>query len=131
MKKIIIAFIFIATSLFSQQLHWVKELDDAYDLAEKEHKSVMVILSQKGCPACKYMKGVVLKNTNVIKTFNKDFIGVHLDIHHDSVPLELEHFVTPTLYFLSADEEILHRINGYKNDKEFLEALDTAKMLRD
>ena len=130
MNKILVMLLLLV-NVYGAQLNWMSDLDDAYDVAEKEHKIVFVILSQKGCPACNYMKDVVLKNKDVIKEFNKDFIGVHLDIHHDSVPLELEHFVTPTLYFLSTDEEILHRINGYKNDKEFLEALDTAKMLRD
>ena len=130
MKKILFILLFLI-NVYGAELNWINDLDDAYDVAEKENKIVFVILSQKGCPACKYMKNVVLKNADVIKEFNKDFIGVHLDIHHDSVPLELEHFVTPTLYFLNADEEILYRINGYKNDKEFLEALDTVKMLEE
>ena len=130
MKKIILILLFVGTSLIAE-LNWIDDLDDAYDVAQEEHKIVFVILSQKGCPACNYMKDTVLKNKDVIKEFNKDFVAVHLDIHHDAVPLELEHFVTPTLYFLNADEEILFRINGYKNDKEFLEELDTVKMIND
>jgi len=129
-KKILLTLLFIVNA-HATQLNWISDLDDVYDIADKEHKIVFVILSQKGCPACKYMKNTVLKNKDVIKEFNKNFIGVHLDIHHDSVPLELEHFVTPTLFFLNADEEILYRINGYKNEKEFLDELDTVKMIND
>jgi len=95
----------LASSLFAD-LNWLKDLDDAYDKAENEKKIVMVVLSQRGCPACIYMENVVFKNKDVIEFFNKYFIGVNLDIHHDSVPLELEHFVTPTIYFLTSDEKI-------------------------
>lgn len=119
MKKIIILFFFLVNALMAD-VHWVKELDDAYDIAEKEHKIVFVILSQKGCPACQYMKNVVLKNENVVKEMSKDFVAVHLDIHKDFVPLALEHFVTPTLFFLNSDEKILYKVNGYKNAKELL-----------
>ncbi len=129
MKKIIVILLFVVSSLLAE-IHWVKDLEDAYDIAEKENKIVFVILSQKGCPACKYMKEVVLKNDNVIQEFNKDFVAVHLDIHTDPVPLELEHFVTPTLFFLNSEEEILYKINGYKNEKEFLDELDTVVMLK-
>ncbi len=119
MKKIVIIFFFLVNALMAD-VHWVKELDDAYDIAAKEHKIVFVILSQKGCPACKYMKNVVLKNDNVVKEMRKNFVAVHLDIHEDFVPLALEHFVTPTLFFLNSDEKILYKVNGYKNAKEFL-----------
>jgi len=129
MKNIILIMLFVTSSLFAQ-INWVKDLYDAYDIAEKEHKIVFVILSQKGCPACNYMKDVVLKNKTVIEKFNKGFVGVHLDIHEDPVPLELEHFVTPTLYFLNSDEEILYRINGYKNAKEFIDELKKVNLMK-
>jgi len=129
MKKIFLITILLVSSLLAD-LNWIKDLDDAYDKAEDEKKIVMVILSQQGCPACKYMNNVVLKDKEVVQEFNKNFLGVHLDIHHDAVPLELEHFVTPTVYFLTADEEILFRIDGYKNAKEFLDELDTVVMLK-
>jgi|FLOH01.1.fsa_nt_gi thiol-disulfide isomerase/thioredoxin len=130
MKKILLTLLFLTSSLFAE-LNWVENLEDAYDVAEKENKIVFVILSQRGCPACKYMKDIVLEDANVIEELNKDFVAVYLDIHHDDVPLELEHFVTPTLYFLDSNEKILHRTNGYENIKEFLEDLDSAKMQRD
>jgi len=130
MKKIFLTLMFIATSLFAE-VHWFNNLEDAYDVAEKEHKILFVILSQEGCPACIYMKNVVLKDTNVMKNLNKNYISVHLDIHHDDIPLELEHFVTPTLYYLNSDEEILYRKNGYENVKELLDDLDSVNIQED
>jgi len=129
MKKVVVSILLLASSLLAD-LNWMKDLDDAYDKAEVENKIVMVILVQQGCPACKYMEDIVLKDKDVIQIFNKNFIGVLLDIHHDSVPLELEHFVTPTIYFLTSEEEILYKIDGYKNEKEFIDELDTVLMLK-
>ncbi len=126
MKKILIIVAFLATSLFAS-MNWVGELEDAYDKAESGHKIVMVILTQKHCPACEYMENVVLKNDKVIKEFNKNFLAVKLDIHEDYVPLELKHFATPTIYFLDSDEKILKRINGYENEKDFIDELKKVK----
>ncbi len=119
---------FLASSLFAQ-MNWIGDLEDAYDNVETNKKIIMVMLSQKGCPPCKYMKSIVFKDDKVIKEFNKSFLAVELDIHEDAVPLELENFGTPTFYFLNADEEILGRFVGYKNEKDFLDELDTVLML--
>ncbi len=126
MKRMLLVVVFLTTTLFSS-MNWVGELEDAYDKAEKENKIIMVMLSQKGCPACKYMKESVLRNESVIKVFNKNFIAVHLDIHEDYVPLALEHVVTPTFYFLNADEKILGVIHGSKNEKDLLDELEKVK----
>jgi thiol:disulfide interchange protein DsbD len=126
MKKILIIMAFLATLLFAQ-MNWVGNLDDAYDKAEAQNKIILVMLSQKGCPPCKYMKTIVFKDKKVIQEFNKNFIAVELDIHEDSVPLQLVNFGTPTFYFLNADEEILDRFVGYKNQKDFLAALQDVK----
>ena len=123
MKKIILIMFFVSSSLFAQ-LNWMNNVYDAYERAEKEKKMVFVIISLKGCSSCAYMYDVVFKNQNVIKALEKDFVAVHLDILEDFVPLELEHFVTPTLYFLDSNEKVLHRINGYKNEKDFLDTLE-------
>ena len=128
MKKLLII-AFLATSLLAQ-MNWIDDLEDAYDNAEANNKIIMVMLSQKGCPPCKYMKTIVFKNDNVIKEFNKSFLAVELDIHEDSVPLELVNFGTPTFYFLNADEEILDRFVGYKNEKDLLDELQKVKNLQ-
>jgi len=123
-KKIFITMLILASSLFAS-FEW--DIDDAYDMAKKEKKSVMVMFSQKGCPACIYMKDVVLKNRAVIKAIKSDYVAVHIDIHEDFMPDGLEVFATPTFYFLNADGKVLERVNGYKNAKDFLEKLKNNK----
>ncbi len=125
MKKIVL----LLCVLFYPLLAEVKYTDmfDAYDIAAKEHKLVLVMLSQKGCAGCQYMEGVVFENKDVNAYLKKEYITVHLDIHEDAVPLELEHFATPTFYFLDADENILKRLNGGENAKDFLNTLKEVR----
>jgi len=129
MKKIVLIIAFLITSVFAD-INWVDDIDDAYDKAAKENKNVMVMLSRKGCPACKYMKDVVFKDKNFSKRFNRDLIAVHIDIHKDFMPDGLEFFATPTFYFLDANEKKLHRINGAHNSKEFAEELELFNLLK-
>ncbi len=123
MKRILLIIAFLVTSAFAN-INWAEDIDEAYELAEKENKSVMVMLSLKGCPACKYMKNVVFEDKKFMTYFNKHFIAVHVDIHRDFIPDGLEYFATPTFYFLDANEKILYRINGSHNTREFLDELE-------
>ena len=122
MKNILLTGLFLVVSAFGD-IQWAEDIEDAYEVAAKENKKVMVMLSRKGCPACEYMEGIVFKDKKFVKFFNKDFIAVHIDIHEGFVPEGLEYFATPTFYFLNADEKVLYRINGAHNSKEFTEEL--------
>ena len=126
MKKILLLITLLLSSLVAD----VKYIDlfDAYDNAKAQHKTVMIMLSQKGCPGCAYMEDVVFNNTDVAKQLAENYIVVHLDVHEDSIPAGLEYFATPTFYFLDADKKVLKRLNGGENAKEFSETLSTLKV---
>ena len=124
MKKLLLLSFFI-TSLFAK-LEW-GDIFDAFDEAKEQNKKVMIMLSQRGCSGCEYMKSVVLEDKNVQKVLKKEYIAVHIDIHEDSVPENLKYFATPTFYFLDKNETILKRLNGGQNAKDFLETLQKIK----
>ena len=129
MKKIVLIIAFLITSVFAD-VNWVEDIDDAYEIAAKENKKVMVMLSRTGCPACEYMKDVVFQDKNFIARFNKGLVAVHVDIHKDFMPEGLEFFATPTFYFLDSNEKKIHRINGAHNSKEFSEELELFNLLK-
>jgi len=124
MKKIAAVLVLLSMTLFAE----VKFTDmfDAYDEAKAQKKLVLVMLSQEGCSGCEYMKNVVYKNKDVSKYISDNYIAVYLDIYAEPVPEELEHFATPTYYFLDEDENILKRINGGENAKDFLKSLQSV-----
>ncbi len=123
MKKIVLIIAFLITSAFGD-INWAEDIEDAYEIAAKNNKKVMVMFSRKGCSACEYMKDIVFKDKKFVNFFNKDFIAVHIDIHKDFLPEGLEYFATPTFYFLDSNEKVLYRINGAHNSKEFTEEFE-------
>ncbi len=125
MKKILILITFLLSSLMADVKY--TDLFDAYDNAKAQHKTVMIMLSQKGCPGCSYMKNVVFNNKNIAKKLKKYYIVVHLDVHEDSIPDGLKYFATPTFYFLNADKKVLKRLNGGENAKDFSTTLSALK----
>ena len=129
MKKIVLIILFLVSSVFAD-INWVEDIDDAYEIAAKENKKVMVMLSKEGCSACDYMKGIVFKDKNFSNRFNRGLVAVHIDIYKDFMPDGLEFFATPTFYFLDANEKIIHRINGAHNSKDFSEELELFNLLK-
>lgn len=127
LKVFLIASLFIS-SLFAE-IEWMK-YDEAMEVAKKENKIVMVMLSREGCPACEYMKDIVFENDAVLAEFNKDFIGVHLDIHNDYIPDEFSYIGTPTFHFLNKHERKIERIDGGVNARDFTVKMKETKTKR-
>ena len=125
MKKILLSLALLVSVAFANVSY--TDIFDAYDKAEQEHKTVMVMLSQEGCPGCEYMENIVFNNADIAKTLTNDFIVVHVDVYKDGIPDGLEFFATPTFYFLDADENILKRLNGGQNAKDFSDTLKKFK----
>lgn len=99
---------------------------DAYEMAAKNNKLVLVMLSQKGCPGCEHMKEIVFEEKGVNSFMQKNFEIVHVDVYEEGAPDGLDFFGTPTFYILDADENILKRVNGGQNPQEFLTTLKSV-----
>jgi len=123
--KKIIFILLLVSSVFADVVY--RDLFDAYDDAHKEHKTVMLMISQEGCPGCEYMESVVFNNKDVAKALKDDFIVIHIDKHKDSVPNGLEYFATPTFFFLDENEKVLKRLTGGENAKDFVATLKAMK----
>lgn len=126
MKKIILLITLFASSLLAE-IEFMK-YKDALIKAKEEDKVVMVMLSREGCPACEYMIDIVFENDNVIDEFNKDFIGVYLDIHDDYIPSDFSFIGTPTFHFVNKSERKLDRIDGGVNAKDFTIKMREVKL---
>jgi len=125
MKKILLGLLLLVTSVLADVEY--RDLFDAYDDAKAQHKTVMLMISQEGCPGCEYMESVVFNNTDVAKALKDNFIVIHIDKHKDSVPNGLEYFATPTFFFLDENEKVLKRLTGGENAKDFVATLEAMK----
>ena len=126
MKKLILIFTLLTTLLSAGEIKWVEDYDDAIEMAQKNNKVVMVMLSREGCPACEYMEDIVFTNDEVLKILNKDFIPVHIDIYKGFVPDGLTYIGTPTFHFVNKNEKIIDTLVGGKNSKTFMEKLSAV-----
>ena len=128
MKKTVLILALLFSSLFAE-IEWMG-YDAALQKAGKENKIVMVMLSKEGCPACEYMMDIVFEDDNVIEEFNRDFIGVHLDIHEDYIPDEFTYIGTPTFHFVNKHGRKIGRIDGGVNVRDFTATMREVKASR-
>jgi len=126
MKKIALL-LTLTVSLLMAELTWAPGYDAAMEQASKEGKLVMVMLTREGCPACEYMKDVVLDDDDVIDELELGFVPVLLDIHNDMIPSGLGYIGTPTFHFLTAGGRKVARLDGGANVMDFTEKMREAK----
>ena len=119
----------LMVSLLSADIRWAEDLDDALEIAQKEDKIVMMMFSMRGCRACRFMERKVYAEPKVTKAFNKDFIGVHIDVKEDFVPKGYDYFATPTLFFIDKDKKLLDKQVGGLRDYQFLDKLSEVRKL--
>ena len=74
MKKLLLTLILLTNTLMAD-LVWL-DYDVAVEQAQKSDKVVMVMLSQKGCPACEYMTDIVFKDKNIEAELSNKFLVV-------------------------------------------------------
>ena len=132
MKKISILFLLLTFSIFAD-INWQKDLATAFDLAKKEHKTVMIFVEGEHCRWCKKMRHRTLSEESVEKKLQA-FISVKIS-EEDSVAMnelpEIEG--VPTIFFMSEDKKVLDKVAGYYPAEVFLSMLeditDMAKKL--
>ena len=103
-------------------LAWL-DYDIAVEQAQKSDKIVMVMLSQKGCPACEYMTDIVFKDKNIQAELSNKFLVVYTDIYTGFVEEGMSYAGTPTFYFLDKNEKTLDRFSGGLNVRDFSKKL--------
>lgn len=128
-KKIILIATFMSVTLLAD-MNWSANLGLAYDMAERDDKLVMVMLTQTGCPGSATMESGALIEQKVVDSLNKDFMVVQLNVDDDDISSILVYSETPTFYFLNSEKEILDVFKGIKNEQEFLEQLEKVKALK-
>lgn len=135
MKNIIfyIAFICLLTvSLSAQEDHIKFEKEAWSDILKKaavENKVIFMDAYTTWCGPCKKMSRDVFTTKEVADYFNSNFINVKMDMEKgEGIGLSQEYNVIayPTLLFIGADGNIVHRAVGYHNTDKFLELGETA-----
>ncbi|CAA6813491.1 MAG: Unknown protein [uncultured Sulfurovum sp.] len=128
MKLIVIfIFLFVGILLIKEQTFKASDkmtYEQALVLSKEHNKSIMLKLTAENCKYCIKMDKEVLANPEVEQFLFKHFISVTINVDREVVPLGIEHNITPTFIFVNKDEEILSKLPGSWNKKDFMDLLN-------
>ncbi len=126
MKLLIFLLLLLTNTLFAE-ITWTLYDDEIIEKIKSKKKSLMVMITRPNCDACWFMKEIIFKKPAVSDVVVKNFVAINIDISEDFVPDEFPYFATPTFYFLNTKGEIVERLNGAANEKDFLEFIRKVK----
>jgi len=130
MKKILTVVLFsmiflsCESKVSSDEKREISKYEKAIAKVNKSSKIVMLKLTSEDCHFCKKMDKAVLADKEVALFLDKNFILVEIDIKKEKLPLALEYKVTPTFFFIGKDEEIIYKMQGSWNKKDFMDLLE-------
>jgi thioredoxin-related protein len=97
--------------------------------AKKENKALFILFSTKYCRWCNKLKETTLKDSEIIRRLNEEFIVLFLDRDNNSYPKKYKVRGVPALYLTDKNEEIFTTIVGYhKNPKDYLKWFNYIKI---
>ncbi len=126
----------ISVSLFAsntlvEKLGYLTNYEKAVKDAIESHKPVMMVIGTTTCPWCKKFENQVLQKNNINKIVQTSFTPLVLNKDHDHYPKD--RFVAkgvPTTFFINPlSYELIHTVEGYKHQNQFIKELETAKNL--
>lgn len=125
MKKIIMGILVLTSALFS--VEWVKDINTALTLAQKEHKNIMVLVEGENCRWCKKMKHRTLTDESVEKRLEK-FVLVKV-MREDGNAMAVLPPVegVPTIFFMKENKAVIEEVIGYFNVEDFISYIDDVE----
>jgi len=111
---------FFISPLFGGDIDWIASLNKAKELAKKDNKIIMLMITQPNCRACDFMKYATFKNDDIIDEVNNFFIPLMLDKSDVSGYIR----GTPTFRFYTPQgKRLKYKLIGGMNYKVFLPKL--------
>ena len=103
-------------------------MESALVLAKKEHKNVMVMVSEDNCRWCVKMKEKTLSKSCVIKRL-QNYVLVSVKRSDKNAIKNLTDFegIIPSFFFMKADKEPLDSIIGYFHADDFIRYVDEVE----
>jgi thioredoxin-related protein len=124
-KRIIFS-LFLLSPLFGQEINWVNSWNEAKEIAKKENKLIMLMVTQPHCRACDFMKYATLKKESVESEINNYFVPIALD--KSELPESFYVRGTPTFRFYTPEAKRLkYKLIGGLNYKVFLPKLQRLR----
>ncbi len=97
--------------------------NEALEEAKKAGKPIFVDAYAEWCGPCKRMAATTFKDSEVGEYFNKNFVNVKIDAEKgEGINFRKKYPVSafPTLFFISADDDLIHKAVGAQDVKGLL-----------
>ena len=130
MKLILLILIFIS-SLYSYELNWLHDYNQALKQAKKEHKDVYLFVGADECRFCDRFKELTLSKKDVINTLKKEYVLLYLSRDQHKIPKHFAIRGVPRHYFLTPTGKIIHEDLGSREPAGFYGMLDEVDLKKD
>jgi thioredoxin-like negative regulator of GroEL len=112
-------------------LAWQKDLRTAREVAVRDKKPMMLVFGAEWCGYCKKLESTTLANPQMVKYINSTFVPVHIDVDKDPrVAKILEVESLPCTIILSAEADLLGRIEGFETPSSLYQKLAAARQVQ-
>ncbi len=131
--KILLVMIYLSTfmfageaSTFAKELGYLNSYATALKKAKKEHKILMLVEIEDGCPWCYKFVNTTLR-TKAIKRATQRFVRVIVD-RHTKLPIFFQTSFVPIVFFIDPyTQSFIVESIGYHNPKRFLLKISKVK----
>ena len=129
--KRVFTILFLLSVCLSADIVWQKDIPAALQLAQKEHKPVMVFVEGETCRWCKKMKHRTLSDESVDKRL-QNYIAVKVFRENKEDIKDLPEIQgVPTIFFMTAQKKILESVIGYYTVEDFISYInDVEKQIK-
>lgn len=103
--------------------------EKAFKVAKDENKVVFILFSTTYCRWCTKLRDTTLKDAEIVKRLNRNFIVLLLDKNHSKYPSKYKVKAVPAIYLADKNEEIFTSIVGYhKNPNDYIKWFNYIKI---
>ncbi|MEA2100806.1 MAG: DUF255 domain-containing protein [Campylobacterota bacterium] len=106
--------------------NWNNNYDKAIELAKAENKRIYMFIVSDDCRWCTKFENTTLKNKQVIKRLNDNYVLLHLVRERDTIPDGFKTSPVPRHYFLTPNGKTIFPVVGYRTVNDFNDFLDNV-----
>ena len=126
--KHIFSLLLILSTLFSADLEWLHDYDEAIKQAKEQNKEVYLFIGADECRWCDRFKEMTLSKDEVIKRLEEEYVLLYMSRDRHNIPKKFEVQGVPRHYFLTNKGEIIHEDRGSREPDGFFALLEEVEL---
>ena len=123
--KIFLTLLMLSSILFS--LDWEKDLTKATQIAQKEHKSIMLFVESDHCRWCKKMKQNTLADAEVEKRLKKFVLVKIMRAEAEAMKKLPKIYGVPSIFFMDENQTVVEDVVGFFNTEDFISYINDVE----